>query len=511
MIQRARQARVQLRRLSFACLILAFGGVHAQAQETVAPAHVAGLPAWTDVAGHVGIDGRSIDYRVVAGEIALTFDRGQAAATMFSTAYLRDGKAQDNDAGTRPVVFLFNGGPGGASVGMHTTFGPRRIAAAPADGGRQVTSTVNAHTLLDVADLVFVDPVGTGYSRLLQDDAKANVWGVEQDAANTASFVRSWLSRMGREDAPVFLVGQSYAGVRVVLAAEQLVSAAGHPVQVRGLVLVSPSTTGKGEAVVPAQADVDRLPVYAATAWFHGHRPADNDLDALVRQAEAFASGAYRQALLQPDDAGLQQQVADRLQALTGIDATTWRSRDLSIDVDTFANLLLASRGERIGTLDTRAHALRSITDTRSPPYNDPSTSPYTLDFDLTEAWEHYFRNEVGYRPASGYVRLSMQAHSAWDWTWRRDRVEDSTTPVLASLLRHDRRMRVLVAVGYYDLAVPYRNPVRAFESAGLPSSRFRITTYPAGHAVHADRDSANVAIDDLRAFIRDDLETASR
>lgn len=431
---------------------------------------------------------------VVAEELPLNDVDGTLAVTIFSTSYL----VQADPA--RPVVFFWNGGPGSAAVGLHPTFAPRSLKGAPPDPSRR-SSIDNPDSLIDVADLVFVDPVGTGYSRVLREDAGAGHWGVEQDARSSARFVRAWLRQHGRETSPVVMVGQSYAGIRVPLAAHLLLD--GMPeLDLRGLLLVSPSTGGERADALGDAPRLQRewlrcaasLAVFAQTAAFHGRGTlAGKDASAIARQMEAFVSGR----------AGFDATDHARVAGFIGMDMAQVAAADGCLPAQHFQKGLLADRGDRIGTADTRLHAPLAVTETRQPPYNDPSTSPYTLDYDLDAAWDHYLRNEIGYRPVSDYVRLSLGAHGAWDWRWP-DWAGDSTASVLASLLERRPALRILVAVGYYDLSVPYLEPLRVFTEAGLPGGRFRIERYRAGHAVHSDAAERARSFDDLRALMEE-------
>lgn len=429
---------------------------------------------------------------VVAEELPLDGADGTPAVTAFSTSYLARPDA------ARPVIFFWNGGPGAAAVGLHPTFAPRSLRAAPADPAQR-GSIDNPDSLIDAADLVFVDPVGTGYSRVLREGAGADHWGVEQDARSAAQFVRAWLQRHGREASPVVMVGQSYSGIRVPLAAKLLLDAL-PDLDLRGMLLVSPSTGGPRADALDDAARAQRewrrcaanLTVFAQTAAFYGRGIlADSDADSIARELEALVSG--REGFAADEHA--------RVAGLIGFDPQQVAAADGCVATQDFQKGLLADRGDRVGTADTRLHAPLAITETRQPPYNDPSTSPYTLDYDLDAAWDHYLRNEIGYRPVSDYVRLSLTAHGAWDWNWP-EWAGDSTASVLAALLERRPALRILVAVGYYDLSVPYLEPLRVFNASGLPGARFRIERYHAGHAVHSDAAERARSFGDLRALV---------
>lgn len=460
------------------------------------------VPAPATMRGEAKIRGKTIPYRGVASEIVLPTAAGAPGTTIFSAAYLAEGA----DPATRPVSFLFNGGPGGATIALREGLAPRlTVNAATADG---FAFADNPHSLLDVSDLVFVDPPGVGYSRFLTPGAEREFWGVEEDARAVAAFIREWLKANGRSASPKFLVGESYAGIRVGFVAE-LLAADPQPIRVVGVVLVSPSTSTRGRAALAGPSDpaVRALPSQAAAAWFHRRgayrtRPVDK----VAGDAHRFASGPYAAALAKGDklSAAEADRIAAQVARYTGFPASVVREGGLKVPVDRFVRELLSDTGERIGGSDARAKAPRSITDTKKPPYDDPSTSPYTLKYDLTKAVEGLFRGEFGYQPAAGYVRLSYPANEQWNHNVARGPV--SMPLMFKDLMARDPALKVTLMLGYYDLTIPYAGPLEEFLAARLPKGRFTSRVYPAGHAVFSDDATRSQATDDLRAFYRSAL-----
>ena len=457
------------------------------------------VPAMATRQGRVTVRGHEIAYRAEASEMLMRNEAGEPRATIFSVAYLAEG-----EPATRPVAFLFNGGPGGATIALREGLSPRMTAAGDMKGAFRFVD--NPDSLIDTTDLVFVDAPGTGYGRFFGEGASAEYWGVEEDADAVTDFIVRWLAEHGRADAPLFLVGESYAGVRVGLVAQRLAARA-EPLSVRGVALVSPSTSA-GRAAGPAvaasadEAAILALPSQAAAAQFHGRGSyLDRPVDALAAEAMAFASGPYAAALARGEtlDPAEKARVAEGLSGYLGLPAQALIEANLRLPRDGFVLGLLADRQERIGGSDARAHAPTAVTETRQPPYNDPSTSPYTLTYDQTEAVEALYRQEIGYAPVAPYIRLSIEANKAWNWSVPNGPI--AMPGLFRDLMARDPRLNVTLMTGYYDLTIPYRRPVSEYLAAGLPQDRFESIVLPAGHAVFSDPVGRAASTDYLRAF----------
>lgn len=478
------------------------GCATAAAPPTV-PAAVEVAPAMPTIAtrqASVMVRGHEIPYRAEAGEMLMRNAAGQPRATVFSVAYL----AQTVDPTTRPIAFLFNGGPGGATIALREGLAPRMTVGGETRGAFGFID--NPDSLIDTTDLVFVDAPGTGYGRFFGEGASAEYWGVEQDADAVTDFIARWMVEHGRENSPLFLVGESYAGVRVGLVAQRL-AARPEPLRVRGVALVSPSTTA-GRAAGPAiatsgdEAAVLALPSQAAAAQFHGKGAhLGQPVETLATEALVFAKGDYAAALAKGDtlDPRERRRVAETLSGYLGLPVQGLIDANLRLPRDAFVLGVLADRQERIGGSDARAHAPTAITETRQPPYNDPSTSPYTLTYDQTEAVEGLFRQEMGYAPVSPYVRLSIEANHAWDWSVAGGPVSMPT--LFRDLMARDPELRVILMTGYYDLTIPYMRPVSEYLAVDLPADRFENTVLRTGHAVFSDPVGRHDTTDYLRAF----------
>lgn len=456
------------------------------------------MPAIATAQGSAQVKGRAWPYTVEASETVLRDASGRARATLSALAYL----AQAPGDGQRPVTFLFNGGPGGATIALREGLAPRITAGGDRPGAYRFID--NPDNLIDTSDLVFVDAPGTGYGRFFGDGASADFWGVDEDAAAVTDFILTWLRERGREGAPLFLIGESYAGVRVGLVAERLAAQEAGP-RVAGVALVSPSTVaGRGEAPGATSHDpaVLALPTLAATARHHGRGAyVSLAVEDLADQAWTFASGSYARALAEGESLSDEERadIARALSAYTGLSQAVILENGLKVPNALFVKTLLADQGLRIGGSDSRAKAPRALTEQRSPPYDDPSTSPYTLTYDLSGAVEALFREEVGYRPVNGYVRLSIEANRAWNWS-RADGVA-FIPDLLADLMRRDEGLRVTLLTGYYDLTIPYARPVQDYLGAGLPFERFDHRVFIAGHAVFSDPQARGEATEHLRRF----------
>ena len=472
------------------------------ATASLVPAHAwAGEPLTPEPAvirGEARAGGRIVPYRAVAAETVLPGPDGAPEATLFSTAYFAEGE----DAAARPVTFFFNGGPGAATIDLREGLAPVHTRNAPGRGFRLAD---NPDTLIDASDLVFVDPGGIGYSRFLKPGVASRYWGVDEDARAVADFIAIWLKANGREASPKYLVGESYAGIRVGMVAERM---ARRPLPVRfdGIVLVSPSTATRGATALAAAADpvVRALPSQAATALDYGKSAhAGAAPAALAEAARDWAEGVYAKALDQGDDISPAQRakVARELSGYLGFPEAQVVAADLRVPMDRFIRELLAEREARIGLSDARAHAPYFVTDAQRPPYDDPSTSPYTLTYNLTEAVEHLYRETFGYKPFGPYVRLSYEANGGWNHV-----VEGGPRNmplVFKDLMAADPELRVSLMLGCYDLNIPYAEPLNEYLAADLPGDRFSHRLFEAGHSIFSDPVGRRQASADLRAFVQ--------
>lgn len=426
--------------------------------------------------GRITVRGRTLDYRAETGERVMTNPAGQPRATIFSVAYLQKGA----NPKTRPVSFVWNGGPGGASWHLREHLSPKMTVAAKTRG--HYAFVANPDSPIDATDLVFIDAPGTGYSRFFAEDAKPEYWGVEQDGAAFAAFIAGWLADHGRLGSPVFLIGESYGGTRAGQVAKVL-AARPQPVGLAGVVLISPTLGSGGPPNAPAP--VLALPSLAAVAHVHKRGAyADLPLDRLVARAEAFADGPYARMLAQGQ---VTQANADTVAGYIGLPAEVVYDAKLAPSLQQFRTGLIP--GERLGSGDGREH--------RVPPPPAQDTVVTANDaYDLHAAIVGLLTDELGYTPAGPYVRDPVEANRRWNQTL----TGPAYTPEILRTL--PSKPKVFLVAGWYDLIVPYRTPVTALAAAGL-GDRLETHVYPTGHGVYEDLASRPTATDDLRAFYR--------
>lgn len=429
--------------------------------------------------GRITVRGQTIDYRAETGERMMRNAAGQGRATIFSVGYV----AERADPRTRPVSFVWNGGPGGASWHLREHLSPKMTVAAQMRG--HYAFVANPDSPIDVTDLVFIDAPGTGYSRFLSEEAKPEYWGVEADGRAFAEFIAGWLADHDRLGSPVYLVGESYGGTRAGQIAKVL-AARPQPIGLAGVVLISP-TLGSGGPVAPP-APVLALPSLAATAHYYGKGlRARQPLQALVRAAETFADGPYAAAIAQGE---VTDALVDQVTGLTGLPRPLVVETRLAPSLQQFRLGLLADKGERLGGGDGREH--------RVPPPPAQDTVVTANDaYDLHASIVGLLTDELGYTPVGPYARDPVEANRLWN----QQLTGPAYTPEILRTL--PSRPKVLLVVGYYDLIVPYRQPLKAMAAAGFERGRLQTHVYPTGHGVYEDLPARPKATDDLRVFYR--------
>jgi len=459
---------------------------------------------------HVGRFGsETVRYAATAGETYLRDDAGEPTASLFSFAYVREGV---EDSGGRPVTFVWNGGPGSSSVWLHMgTLGPQRVAV-PSDarsaGAPPFPVEANQETLLDVTDLVFVDPVGTGFSHGLGAHVDEEFWGLDQDAASIARFVRTWITEQGRWSSPKFLVGESFGTTRAAAVAELLESGA-EGVSLNGLVLISQALdyTGSTPKLDNLISFLTYLPTMAATAWYH-QRAADppETLEPFLEEARAFAVTEYAPALLQGSrlDAEARERVRRGLARFTGLPEDYLERSELRVVAWRFLKELLRDQGVSLGRLDAR-YTGDDADDAAELPDGDPASDAITGAY--TAALHDYMARELNVKMERRY-RISGHRQMGGKWKWRpageTGEWEPSYVDVarrLGRAMRRNPELRVLVASGYYDFATPFFDAEYTFARNGIVSDRVEMTYYEAGHMMYVHDPSRTTLLRDMRAF----------
>ena len=450
------------------------------------------------------IDGVEVSYRATAGTLILRQEDGTPKASIFYVSYEREGVT---DPGERPVSFAFNGGPGSSSVWLHLgVLGPRR-ALMDRDGQAlppPYQLVDNPYSLLDMSDLVMIDPVTTGFSRAVPGEDEKKFHGLQGDIEVVGDFIRLWTSRQGRWASPKFLVGESYGTTRAAGLSGYLQDR--HGMYLNGLVLVS-SVLDFATLRFHVGNDLPYfliLPSYAATAWYHGALESDLQelsLRSLLDEVEAFAMGDYASALLQGRrlDDDEEQVVAARLARYTGLDVDYLVASRLRPPLARFCAELLRERGRTVGRLDSRFLGPMNDGVAAEMDY-DPSYAailgPYTATLN------DYLRRELDYESDLPYEILTGRVYP-----WSFEDFEGRYVFVgerLRSAMTKNRDLKVFVANGYYDLATPYFATEYTFDHLGLDEDLWRNVTmayYEAGHMMYIHEASLAKMRDDLVAF----------
>jgi len=457
--------------------------------------------------GSVSIGGQTIAYTATAGTLEMKNDDGEPIAHFGYTAYTKKG----SDPRTRPILFAYNGGPGSASMWLHMgILGPQRTVVSDADFTTEgpFERVNNEHSILDRADLVMIDPVGTGFSRPVGEAKGEDFWGVDNDIESVANFIVRYISDNGRWQSPKYLLGESYGGIRSGGVAYELLSE--HSVALNGVILVSPYIdflAGNNYAANDL-ADVNYFTTFAATAWYHAtidDRPAD--LAVFLDEADDFAREVYAPALLKGHSATDEERsrVLAGLERFTGISADYWDRANLRINESRFAKELLRDRRKTVGRIDSRfvGDAINHIAETyRYDPFF-PAVGPAFM-----ATFNDYYREVLGVKTDRTYVG-SAGLYSDWDQrheTPGLGRVAVPNTSVdLAYAMTQNPNMRLLVQQGYYDLATPFGATQYFLDHMNLPEAQranISLELYEAGHMMYLHPPSARRFASDLRSFI---------
>jgi carboxypeptidase C (cathepsin A) len=452
--------------------------------------------------------GETIAYRAVAGETYLKDKDGKPLAAIFSTAYIKEGEA---DPTKRPVTFLFNGGPGSGSVWLHMgAFGPKRVAIpsdAKDDGAPPYPIVDNPNALLDATDIVFIDPVGTGFSRALGSKDPKDYWGVTKDAKSVAEFIRTWLNENGRWNSPKYLGGESYGTTRSAAVAHEL-EGSYNDVALNGIILISTVLDFGAGSDVPGNemSPILNLPSMAATAMYHGKvTPAPANVAAFVEEARQFAIGPYAAALLKGNALPAEERtrVRQQLARYTGLSEAYLERADLRVLPSRFYKELLRDRGLTVGRLDSRYTGV-DYDSAGENPDNDPSF--YAIDGAYTAAINSYARDVLKFSPERSYVTIGGVGN--WDWqlegTGRDEQTYLNVAPYIGQALRENKGLRVFVGQGWYDFATPFFAAEYALSRTGMPKDgRIGFHYYEAGHMMYVRETDLQKLSRDVRAFIR--------
>lgn len=454
------------------------------------------------------IGGAQIAYTATTGTLVLRDEDGKAKASMFFVAYTRDGRDGVQDLAKRPITFTYNGGPGSSSVWLHMgAFGPRRVAledegTAPPPPYRLVD---NAESLLDLTDLVFIDPVITGYSRPAPGEKASQFHGLREDVESVGQLIHLYASRYGRWSSPKFLSGESYGTTRSAALVNHLQERYG--MYFNGVVLLS-SILNFGTARFDVGNDLPYplfLPTYTATAWYHKKLPADlqGDLRKALDEAERFALGDYTLALAQGNNLAPERRraVAETLARLTGLSAGYIESVNLRPVIHPFTKELMRSERRTVGRLDSRFEGLDLAAAGEEPEF-DPSYAAILGPF--SGVMNDYVRHDLGFESDLPYEILTDRARP-WSFREFESRYVNVAEDLRAAMARNPA-LRVFVANGYYDLATPYFATEYTFDHMGFDpgySERVTMTFYEAGHMMYIRKVEREKLKREIAAFYR--------
>jgi carboxypeptidase C (cathepsin A) len=440
------------------------------------------------------IEGQDIRYSAEAGTLPIRED-GKTTARMFYVYYTRDGV---QDLGKRPLFISFNGGPGTASVWMHMGYtGPRRVqydedgfALRPPVGLED-----NPHSILDVADIVYIDPVATGFSRMVEGEDAHKYHGTMSDIASVGEFIRLFLLRKHRLQSPKFVIGESYGTTRASGLAGYLLST--HQIYLNGVILVSMTNLGLDRG--PDVSYATSLSQKTAAAWYHKQLPSDlqsRPLRDVLDEAEAFAMGDYLHALVMGDrlDDATRRDIAARVARYTGLTPAYVLETNLRVSARRFWKELLRTQRLTIGRLDSRYTGINEDAAGENPDF-DPAMANWNGPF--SDAVNQYLRGELGYHTDLKY--------NIWGPVrpWHQDDV--SVADMLGDAMRQNPYMKVLVQGGYYDAATDYYSAqytISHIQPGGELQNRFRFRFYESGHMMYLRKADLANANNDLRDFV---------
>ncbi len=458
----------------------------------------------------VSIGGHTVRYTATAGTLIIRDDKGQPQASVFYVAYTVDGGGIDGaKAEKRPVTFLYNGGPGSSSVWLHMgSFAPVRIetASPEATGAAPYHLVPNSDSLLDKTDLVFIDAIGTGYSRPLGKATGKDFWGVDQDISAFSRAIQRYVSINKRWNSPKFLYGESYGTTRSAALVDALQD---QGMSFNGVIIMSSILNYGIRLPGYDEIYIGYLPSYAAAAWYHNkltNKPAD--LKTFLDQVRTFARGPYAAALAQgqnlPDDQ--RDAVASQLAAYTGLSVQFIEEANLRVDLGRFRKELLRDQRLTLGRYDSRFTGI------------DPDAAGETPDYDASDsgisgafvsAFHDYLDGQLKYHSDLDYRPTFGDISKDWDW---KHKVADQHRPLptayvagdLAHAMRTNPGLKVLSVNGYYDFATPFFITEYDLAHMNLDSTlrgNLQFLYYPSGHMIYLNTDALKQLKTDLSGF----------
>ena len=447
------------------------------------------------------IKGSKIDYTATAGYLPIKNEAGETEGRIFFVAYTKDGES----AATRPVTFAYNGGPGSASLWLHLgTIGPRRVPMND-DGSLpkppyQVVD--NQESWLPATDIVMVDAMGTGYSRLAKPEYGKKFFGVRADIRGFGEFIRSYLSKNGRFKSPVFLAGESYGGIRTAGLSSYLLN---NGIALNGAIIVS--GTMNFQTLDGARGNdlpyLSFLPTFSAVAWYHkklAPKYLNADVRTVTAEAEKFAEGDYAAALIKGSSLSPAEEAkfAKRMSELTGLKEAYIVGSHLRVPEFRFFKELLRDEGKTTGRYDGRLTGTDALPIGDNPEYDASSAATTPVFYACIN---DYLANELGYSTDLRYRIFNP------DGPWDNDVDEGypDTSEDLRQAINQNPYMKVMFTCGWFDLACPYFGThftVNHMDLTAKQMANISWQFYPAGHMMYIERSSREKLAKDVTSFI---------
>jgi len=468
--------------------------------------------------GSLHIDGKVLNYTIEAGTLQLRDEENDPIALFGFTAYFKDGVT---DYSKRPIIFAYNGGPGSSSIWLHMgVMGPKRVAVN--DVGYTPAAPYNLeenpNSPLDLADIVMIDPVGTGLSHAIGKAKNTDFWGVDEDIRTVSLFIKQFVNEHNRWNAPKYLLGESYGTMRNAGVMNYLQERLG--MSLNGVIMVSAVFDIRMLAFSAGDdiSYITNLPTYAATAWYHDKVPGKPELAKFLQDARDFAGGAYATALMKGDQlqGGERKEILTKLAYFTGLTEDYLSRADLRVRQGEFSQQLLRDQGITVGRLDSRFTGINQDLLSQNTQYDPQSAS---ISPGYTAAFMDYFYNQLGV-DKSNYYHVSAYARKGFNWKWEhrsgRGFPSGSTNSGvdMAEAMSHNPNLKVLIMNGYYDLATPFYNVEYTINHLGLTpeiKKNIEMKYYEAGHMMYTHEESLKMFKKDLASFIDSTLHPVTQ
>ena len=448
------------------------------------------------------INGETISYTATARE-TLMYDQKNDEVTgmIWNVSYIRT----DSGAGeNRPVTFIFNGGPGSSSVWLHMgVFGPKRVVLddnATDDGAAPFDLEDNPLSILDVSDMVVIDPIGVGYSRTLGNSDGKDAWGVKQDAESVGNFIYRWLTENNRWQSPKYLAGESYGTTRAAALIGEL-EGGWTDVAFNGVILISAVLDFNSRDMSHSHIDgyLAYLPTMAATSWYHNlvadkKGSIEEFLDEVrVFTIDEYAPALFKGASLSPEE---RADIVQKLHNYTGLSKQYLENSDLRVKPEQYRAEVMRNDGKSVGRLDGR-YAINERENNRTTYSYDPSAAG--IDAAYTATLMHYMRNDLG---VEGIRRKYNILGGIGRWDWQGERSDANVAPLLAQGQAENKDLRIYVANGYYDMATPFHGAEMTFNQFGFDQSRLEMSYFEVGHMIYIHSPSLEKMCREMRDFI---------